>query len=124
MGRSRKLKKERAKEIKKEGIPPLQVLSRGDVLTAIILSTLTLIVYAFTAAPGVALADAGDFLNGVLTLGIVHPPGYPLYTVLGHLFSLLPFGEPEEQNRENGMDSLNGKDSENEKHDPQTEGPP
>ena len=72
----------------------LQFLSRNDLLTAIALSTLTLIIYAFTAAPGVTLEDSGDFINGVLTLGIVHPPGYPLYTVLGHLFSFLPLGDP------------------------------
>jgi len=93
MSKTKKIKKGATKEIKKEDIPPLQVLSGKDLLTAFVLSALTLIVYAFTAAPGVTLADSGDFLNGVLTLGIVHPPGYPLYTVLGHLFSLLPFGD-------------------------------
>jgi len=40
------------------------------------------------------MEDSGDFLNGVLTLGIVHPPGYPLYTILGHLFSYIPLGDP------------------------------
>ncbi len=94
MGKSKKPKIERAKEIKKDVILPLQVLSREDYLTAIVLSTLTFVVYAFTAAPGVTMEDSGDFIMGVLTLGIVHPPGYPLYTVLGHLFSLLPFGDP------------------------------
>jgi len=102
MGKIKKIKIERAKEREKdttkeiqgEAILPLQVLSREDYLTAIVLSTLTFVVYAFTAAPGVTLADSGDFLMGVLTLGIVHPPGYPLSTVLGHPFSLLPFGEP------------------------------
>ncbi len=93
MAKTKKIKKGASKDVKGEATLSLQVLSRKDLLTAFVLSTLTLMVYAFTAAPGVALADAGDFLNGVLTLGIVHPPGYPLYTVLGHLFSLLPFGE-------------------------------
>src|SRR5436305_318203 len=27
-----------------------------------------------------------------VTLGVAHPPGYPLFTMLGHVFSLLPFG--------------------------------
>ena len=72
----------------------LQFLSRKDYLTAILVSILTFGVYAFTAAPGVTLEDSGDFIIGVLTLGIVHTPGYPLYTVLGHLFSLIPLGEP------------------------------
>jgi hypothetical protein len=92
--RTKERKTDRTKEIKREAILPLQVLSREDYLTAIILSTLTFVVYSFTAAPGVTLEDSGDFIMGVLTLGIVHPPGYPLYTVLGHLFSLLPFGDP------------------------------
>src|SRR5438046_10574701 len=25
-------------------------------------------------------------------LGVAHPPGYPLFTMLGHIFSLLPLG--------------------------------
>lgn len=82
------------KKPKKEGIQPLASPLRKDYLASILLCTLTLIVYALTAAPGVTLADSADFTNGVLTLGIVHPPGYPLYTVLGHLFSLLPIGDP------------------------------
>ncbi len=91
--RGREIKTDRTKGIKREAILSLQVLSRDDYLAAIVLSTLTFAVYAFTAAPGVTLQDSGDFLMGVLTLGIVHPPGYPLYTVLGYLFSFLPFGD-------------------------------
>ena len=26
-------------------------------------------------------------------LGIAHPPGFPLYTMLGKLFTLIPFGD-------------------------------
>jgi hypothetical protein len=94
MSRFKKIKKGTTKGINKESVPSLQVLSREDYLTAIILSTLTLVVYAYTAAPGVTMKDSADFIMGVLTLGIVHPPGYPLYTLLGHLFSFLPFGDP------------------------------
>jgi len=94
MGTINKIKNTGTEETKKECFQPLQLLTRDDYLVSSILSCLTFVVYAFTAAPGVTLGDSGDFINGVLTLGIVHPPGYPLYTVLGHLFSLLPFGEP------------------------------
>jgi len=94
MGRIGNIKKTRMEEKQKEVIQPLQFLSRSDYLVSLIVCTLTFCVYAFTAAPGVTLADSADFMSGVLTLGIVHAPGYPLYTVLGHLFSLLPFGEP------------------------------
>jgi len=94
MGTINKIKNTGSEKTKKECFQPLQLLTRDDYLVSSILSCLTFVVYAFTAAPGVTLADSGDYIMGVLTLGIVHPPGYPLYTVLGHLFSLLPFGEP------------------------------
>jgi len=82
------------KTAKIEESHPLQPLSRKDILTATLLSTFAFLVYAFTAAPGITMEDSGDFMNGVITLGIVHPPGYPLYTMLGHLFSLIPVGDP------------------------------
>jgi tetratricopeptide (TPR) repeat protein len=40
-----------------------------------------------------AYRDAGDLIASVSTLGIAHPPGYPSYVLLGHLFSrLCPWG--------------------------------
>ena len=64
------MKKGEREGIKREAVLPLKVLSREDYLTASVLSTLTFVVYAFTAAPGVTLADSADFIMGVLTLGI------------------------------------------------------
>lgn len=45
-----------------------------------------------TAAPCLSWLDAGDFVTASRTLGIPHPTGFPLYTVLGHLLTYLPFG--------------------------------
>ncbi len=54
-----------------------------------------LFAYAATAAPGLLPADAGEFQLTAALLGVAHPPGYPLYTMLGHLFiRLLPIGAP------------------------------
>ncbi|MBU0704281.1 MAG: DUF2723 domain-containing protein, partial [Chloroflexi bacterium] len=54
-----------------------------------------LVVYVATAAPGLLPADAGEFQLAAALLGVAHPPGYPLYTMLGHLFiRLLPWGTP------------------------------
>ena len=40
-------------------------------------------------------ADAGEFQLAVALLGVAHPPGFPLYTMMGHLFTrLLPWGTP------------------------------
>jgi hypothetical protein len=55
----------------------------------------TLVVYVATAAPDVLPADAGEFQLAAALLGVAHPPGFPLYTMVGHLFiRLLPWGTP------------------------------
>ncbi len=38
--------------------------------------------------------DAGDFLTAILTNGVPHPGGYPLYLLLGELFQNLPVPNP------------------------------
>lgn len=58
----------------------------GDL--ALVLSGLGL--YARTLAPTVLPADSGEFQLVSYVLGIAHPPGYPLYTLLGKLFTFLP----------------------------------
>ena len=45
--------------------------------------------YVATLAPGLLPADSGEFQLVAATLGIAHPPGYPLYTLLGWLFTRL-----------------------------------
>ena len=35
-------------------------------------------------------ALGAEFVTAGVTHGITHPPGYPLYTLLGHLFTWLP----------------------------------
>jgi len=46
--------------------------------------------YLSTLAPSVLPGDSGEFQFVTAILGIPHPTGYPLYLVLGKLFSLLP----------------------------------
>lgn len=56
-----------------------------------------LILYWYTAAPGVVelFDDSLEFQVVLPTFGIAHPTGYPLYTLLGGLWSrvLLPVGD-------------------------------
>lgn len=49
-------------------------------------------VYLSTAAPTVTFWDSGELIAASYQLGISHQPGYPLYSITGRLFSLLPFG--------------------------------
>ena len=51
---------------------------------------LTFLVYLKTLAPGVFGFDSAELATGVFTQGIVHPPGYPLYLLIGKLFTYLP----------------------------------
>lgn len=48
--------------------------------------------YVRTVAPDVLPADSGELQVVAATLGVAHPPGFPLYVLLGHLWTLLPFG--------------------------------
>ncbi|MEW5988334.1 MAG: DUF2723 domain-containing protein, partial [Chloroflexota bacterium] len=47
--------------------------------------------YLLTLAPGVLPADSGELQLAAYKLGVAHPPGFPLYTLLAHLFTRLPF---------------------------------
>ena len=51
----------------------------------------TIGVYSFTTAPTVTMEDSAFFLITAKYAGVAHPPGYPLYILIGKLFSLLPF---------------------------------
>ena len=48
------------------------------------------IFYLFTLAPSVVEIDTGELATVQAKLGIAHPTGYPLFTLLGHLFYLMP----------------------------------
>ena len=55
------------------------------------LGAFALVIYLVTTAPVVAFWDNGEFIAVGATLGVGHPPGSPLYTLISRLFSLLPF---------------------------------
>ena len=51
------------------------------------------IVYVTTLAPGLYFIDTGELAAVCVKLGIAHPTGYPLFTILGSIFSKLPLGD-------------------------------
>jgi hypothetical protein len=66
-----------------------------DVLLAATVGALALALYLRTLAPGVLGGDSGEFQFTAWLAGFAHPTGYPLYLILGSLWShVLPFHNP------------------------------
>jgi tetratricopeptide (TPR) repeat protein len=66
--------------------------SRAQLLCAGVVFLAALFLYSWTLAPTVTLTDSGELIVVARGLGIAHPPGVPLWIVLAHLASLVPFG--------------------------------
>jgi hypothetical protein len=64
--------------------------SRIRIFFVCILLLINLIVYFSTLSPTVQFIDSGELAVVCAKLGIAHPTGYPIYTILGRIFTLLP----------------------------------
>ena len=53
------------------------------------------VLYALTMSPTVGFIDSGELATVAVTLGVAHPTGYPLFTMLGWIAAHLPFGNEE-----------------------------
>jgi hypothetical protein len=58
-----------------------------------LIAVILFVIYIFSACPTVYLIDSGELAAVSYTLGIAHPTGYPLYTLISYFFAHLP-GEP------------------------------
>jgi hypothetical protein len=70
-------------------------LDRIDCWLALALTALALFVYIQTLTPSLSYLspDGNELATIPYLLGLAHSPGYPVYTWLGKLFTLLPFGD-------------------------------
>ncbi len=62
---------------------------------AALVSLFAFVVYLKTLAPSVTFIDSGELAAVACTLGVAHPTGYPLFTLLGWAFSKLPIASEE-----------------------------
>jgi hypothetical protein len=70
---------------------PISIL---NILSHALIFIVAVVAYTATMNGDVQPADSGEFQIAAITLGIPHPPGYPLFTLLGWLFAQAPIGSP------------------------------
>ncbi len=64
---------------------------RPPYLWAAVLFFVVFALYVVTLSPTTALWDAPEYITAAKVLGIPHPPGNPLFTLLAHVWGLMPF---------------------------------
>lgn len=72
-----------------------KIFFQNENVVAVGLSLLALTVYFTTMSPAVSFVDAGELAAVATTLGIAHPTGYPLFTLLGRCAAMIPLGSEE-----------------------------
>jgi hypothetical protein len=70
--------------------PPSERDYRPSYLAATIASVLVFILYLLTLAPSTAMWDTSEYITAAQVLGLPHPPGNPLFVLIGRVFAILP----------------------------------
>src|SRR5438445_10357733 len=63
---------------------------RPPYLWAGLVSLGALVLYVLTLAPTTQFWDTSEYIAAAYVLGIPHPPGNPLFTIIAHTWGLLP----------------------------------
>ncbi len=68
------------------------LITKIDSIIPVIIFISTFLVYITFLAPSIFKGDSAEFCITAYILGIPHPNGFPVYTWIGHLFTMLPIG--------------------------------
>lgn len=69
------------------------VTAHADTLCLVLAAAIPAVIYLSTMPPTVYGLDSAELSVGAYTLGLVHPPGYPLYLLFGKAFTWVPVGD-------------------------------
>lgn len=64
---------------------------KSNIIYSLLAFTIPFVVYFITLAPSVTFIDSGELATVAAKLGVAHPTGYPLFTIIGNAFTRLPF---------------------------------
>src|SRR3954470_21721219 len=70
--------------------PPFDHDYRPSYLAAAITSAAVFVLYVLTLAPTTSMWDTSEYITAAYTLGLPHPPGNPLFVLIGRVFAILP----------------------------------
>jgi len=70
----------------------IKVLRNKNFIFSLVLFLISFFIYWQTLAPSLYVEDSAEFVTAAAVMGIAHPPGYPLFTLIGKVFTLLPWG--------------------------------
>src|SRR6185436_2554518 len=63
---------------------------RPSYLAAGAVALAVFVLYIITLSPSTAMWDTSEYISAAYTLGLPHPPGNPLFVLIGRVFSILP----------------------------------
>ncbi len=65
---------------------------RPSYRAATIAAVLVFLLYLVTLGPSTAMWDTSEYIAAAYVVGLPHPPGNPLFVLIGRVFSILPIG--------------------------------
>ena len=63
---------------------------RPEYRASLVVGVAVLAIYLLTMAPSTAMWDTSEYIAAAYSFGLPHPPGNPLFVIIGHAFSHLP----------------------------------
>ncbi|MBN1397013.1 MAG: DUF2723 domain-containing protein [Bacteroidetes bacterium] len=69
----------------------MMVFVQNENVISVLLVIISFFIYLTTMSRSIGFTDSGELATVICTLGIAHPTGYPLFTLLGKLWMLVPF---------------------------------